>query len=262
MVKTLITFPSHHKGVFSRSYLGKINKKKAFIKIYEQNMLKMLSMDIGEKHQLVYKIASNLKIIPELLYIDENLIIQEYIINNKLKKKEFFKDKNIKVFKKVIGNFNNIDVTKLPKLPKLYEQIINYKKILKKNDFFNTILSNKKYLSKYIDKYTQKYLCHGDLHLNNIIMKKNKIFLIDLDYICISSRGYDIAMLAHLEKLSKKKIKEISYLLEIDINEINHYKPLCMLLDYLWQEAQLKLKIIKKNKINKEIIKNFLKRIS
>ena len=95
-----------------------------------------------------------------------------------------------------------------------------------------------------------------------MILRKKSIYFIDLDYICVSSRGYDIAVLAYQEKLSLQKIKELSFHLEIDIHEINHYKPICLLLDYLWQEVQIELKIIKKNTIQKKIIKNFLKSIS
>ncbi|MDC0861171.1 phosphotransferase [Alphaproteobacteria bacterium] len=259
MDKTLVTFPSHHKGIFSRSYLGKINKKQAFFKIYEQNMLKNFPLDINKKYQSIYKIASNLQIIPKLLYIDENLIIQEYITNDNFDIKEFFKVKNLAIFKKTIKKFNTINCIGTPNL---YSQIINYKKTLKKNEFFKEILNNSENIKNYINIYNQEYLCHGDLHFNNIIKKKNKFFLIDLDYICMSSRGYDIAMLAYQEELSKNKIKELSLNLKIDIQEIYHYEPICLLLDYLWQQNQLELKIIKKNYIDKRIIKNFLKSIS
>lgn len=259
MDKTLITFPSHHNGIFSRSYLGKINKKKAFFKIYEQNMLKNFPLNINKKHQSVYKIASNLKIIPKLLYMEKNLIIQEYVANDNFNVKEFFKVKNLAIFEKIIKKFNTINGNRLPNL---HSQIINYKKTLKKNKFFEEILNNSENIKNYINIYNQGYLCHGDLHFNNIIKKKNKFLLIDLDYICMSSRGYDIAMLAYQEKLSKSKIKELSVNLKIDVDEIYHYKPICLLLDYLWKQNQLELKIIKKNSINKKIIKNFLKSIS
>ena len=123
-------------------------------------------------------------------------------------------------------------------------------------------MNNTESIKKYIDKYKQDYLCHGDLHFENIIHHKNKIYFIDLDYVCVSAKGYDIAMLIYQEKMSKKEIKEISKKLKINLSQILHYVPICYLLDYLWQEKQVELKYIKKNKVEKKIIKNFLENIS
>ena len=113
-----------------------------------------------------------------------------------------------------------------------------------------------------INKYKQNYLCHGDLHFKNIIHHKNAIYFIDLDYVCVSAKGYDIAMLVYQERVSKKEIKEISKKLQINHYEILHYIPICYLLDYLWQEILIELKYIKKNNVEKKVIKNFLKNIS
>ena len=54
----------------------------------------------------------------------------------------------------------------------------------------------------------------------------------------------------------------ISKKLKINLSQILHYVPICYLLDYLWQEKQVELKYIKKNKVEKKIIKNFLANIS
>ena len=62
--------------------------------------------------------------------------------------------------------------------------------------------------------------------------------------------------------MSKKEIKEISKKLKINLGQILHYVPICYLLDFLWQEKQVELKYIKKNKVEKKIIKNFLENIS
>ena len=66
-------------------------------------------------------------------------------------------------------------------------------------------MNNTEGIKKYIDKYKQEYLCHGDLHFENIIHHKSKIYFIDLDYVCVSAKGYDIAMLIYQEKMSKKE---------------------------------------------------------
>ena len=259
MASSLIVFPEHHNGVFSKSYLGKIAKKKAFLKIYQKNKTKIFNRNINRHHQIVLKKASELKLTPKLLYSNENIIIQEFIENKNLVKRQFFKAPYLQSFKKKIKVFHKIEKTRIPTL---YSQIIDYKKTLKKNNFLKIILNHAEDINRYINLYKQENLCHGDLHFKNMILGKKSIYFIDLDYICVSSRGYDIAMLAYQEKLTLKKIKKLSTHLEIDIHEINHYKPICLLLDYLWQEVQIELKIIKKNTIQKKIIKNFLKSIS
>ena len=259
MASSLIIFPEHHNGVFSKSYLGKIAKKQAFFKIYQKNKTKKFNRNIDRYHQIILKRASELKLTPRLLYSSENITINEFIENRNLVKRQFFKAPYLQSFNKKIKIFHKIEKTKIPTL---YSQIIDYKKTLKKNNFLKIILNHEEDISKYINLYKQENLCHGDLHFKNMILSKKNIYFIDLDYICVSSRGYDIAVLAYQEKLSLKKIKELSFHLEIDINEIKHYEPICLLLDYLWQEVQIELKIIKKNTIRKKIIKNFLKSIS
>ena len=102
MASSLIVFPEHHNGVFSKSYLGKIAKKKAFLKIYQKNKTKIFNRNINRHHQIVLKKASELKLTPKLLYSNENIIIQEFIENKNLVKRQFFKAPYLQSFKKKI----------------------------------------------------------------------------------------------------------------------------------------------------------------
>ena len=77
----------------------------------------------------------------------------------------------------------------------------------------------------------------------------------DWDYFILSSSGYDLAMFAYLENLNKKQINKLSLYSKVSMEEINHYLPICQLLDYLYlsliykkdneQVKKLKLKVNK-----------------
>ena len=47
-------------------------------------------------------------------------------------------------------------------------------------------------------------------------------------------------MFAYLEKLNPKEIKTLSEIFEISITEIMHYYPVCILLDFLYQNVLFK----------------------
>ena len=258
-MKTLITFPHAHIGAFNRSYKAKIAKKEAILKIYDNKRAASFSRKFDKNHHKIVKKASETKITPNLLYLNESLIIHEYLKNTPINRKNFLKSNILSLFKKTLENFHAI---KIEKTLSLYAQIINYQSVLKNKGLFKQVIDNAENIKKYINKYKQNYLCHGDLHFENIIHHKRKIYFIDLDYVCVSAKGYDIAMLVYQEKISKKEIKEISKKLQINHYEILHYIPICYLLDYLWQEIQIEFKYIKKNNVEEKVIKNFLKNIS
>ena len=47
-------------------------------------------------------------------------------------------------------------------------------------------------------------------------------------------------MFVHLEKLNQKQIKTLSEIFEVSIIEIRHYLPICILLDFLYQNVLFK----------------------
>ena len=206
-MKTLITFPHTHIGAFNRSYRAKIAKKKAILKIYDNEKAASFSRKFGKNHQKIVKKASETKITPNLLYLNESLIIHEYLKNTPINRKNFLKSNILSLFKKTLGNFHAI---KIEKTLSLYAQIINYQSVLKNKGLFKQVIDNAENVKKYINKYKQNYLCHGDLHFENIIHHKGKIYFIDLDYVCVTAKGYDIAMLIYQERISKKEMEAVS----------------------------------------------------
>ena len=47
-------------------------------------------------------------------------------------------------------------------------------------------------------------------------------------------------MFVYLEKLNQKQIKMLSEIFEVSIIEIRHYLPICILLDFLYQNVLFK----------------------
>ena len=234
----------------------------------------------NEGFSSVYKILTNQKIYKIYNYI----AFSEYF-RVRLKKfrklyDEIYKLK-LSVYHKVISN-SIIEIEEIESDQKLtIKKLFNSEKLLKnflkqtnKIGFINRKISSKKIiheienctkdnpqhqkinikineLKNYLNIYRQNKICHGDLHLGNIIINKNKFFFLDWDYFVLSSYGYDLAMFAYLEKLSKRQIVKISLYSKVSLEEIYHYLPICQLLDYLYLSTTYKKnnKTVKKLKL-------------
>jgi len=127
-MKTLITFPHAHIGAFNRSYRAKIAKKEAILKIYDNKKIASFTREFGKNHQKIVKYASEREITPNLLYLNENLIIHEYLENTPISRKKFLKGNILNQFKKTLVNFQ---ASKIGKTLSLYAQIIGYEDVLK-----------------------------------------------------------------------------------------------------------------------------------
>ena len=197
------------------------------------------------KLSVYHKVISNSIIEIEEIESDQKLTIKKLFNSEKLLK-NFLKQTN------KIGFINRKISSK-----KIIHEIENYTKDNPKHQKINIKINE---LKNYLNIYRQNKICHGDLHLGNIIINKNKFFFLDWDYYVLSSSGYDLAMFAYLEKLNKKQIEKISLYSKVSLEEIYHYLPICELLDYLYlsttykknNEAVKKLKL----KVDKFILNN------
>jgi hypothetical protein len=75
-----------------------------------------------------------------------------------------------------------------------------------------------------------------------ILKRKIRFFFLDWDYCVLSSRGYELATFAYLEKLNEKQIHKLSIYSKISVKEISHYLPICHLLDYLYLSTSVRKK--------------------
>ena len=199
-----------------------------FRKLYDEIYKLKLSVN--------HKVISNSIIEIEEIESDQKLTIKKLFNSEKLLK-NFLKQTN------KIGFINRKISSK-----KIIHEIENY---TKDNPQHQKIIIKINALKNYLNVYRQNKICHGDLHLGNIIIKKNKFFFLDWDYFVISSYGYDLAMFAYLEKLSKRQIVKISLYSKVSLEEIYHYLPICQLLDYLYLSTTYKKnnKTVKKLKL-------------
>ena len=188
------------------------------------------------KLSIYHKVISNSIIEIEEIESDQKLTIKKLFNSEKLLK-NFLKQTN------KIGFINQKISSK-----KIIHEIENYTKDNPQHQKINIKINE---LKNYLNAYRQNKICHGDLHLGNIIINKNKFFFLDWDYFVLSSYGYDLAMFAYLEKLSKRQIVKISLYSKVSLEEIYHYLPICQLLDYLYLSTTYKKnnKTVKKLKL-------------
>ena len=245
----MINFESK-KASFSKVYKIKIQNYNKIVKIYNRSAFSDFFREDLQKTLKFYKSLNNLKISPFHKVLSKHIIeIDEVESDFILNKKKFFKNKRLLVqFKDHIELMNGINKSLIDK--KLIDEIKKYLYVINSNKI---IKINIKKLENYINKYPQNRVCHGDIHFKNLIVSKHNLLLLDWDYIVISSLGYDLAMFAYLEKLNKKQKIYLSQMFKISTDEIDHYTPICELLDYLYQKVLYQLNLIKN--INNSLIK-------
>lgn len=239
------------KGGFSSIYKVKTHNYEKIVKVYKKKHLIDFNRNNLDNCKLLYESLNKVNVSPihkilskYILEIDE--IQKDYILN----KSKFFKNEELlKQFKKkiiIIQNLNNnlINIH-------LINEIEDYVRLFKTDKI---IKNNLKKLEKYINIYPQNKICHGDIHFDNLIISKKKLYLIDWDYSVRSCLGYELAMFIHLERLNDGQINKLSKVFNISKKEIEHYLPICKLLEYFFQNIMYKLNFIKE--IDKELIKN------
>src|SRR6056300_5272 len=219
----------HKNEGFSSVYKSLTNQK--IYKVYNQSAFSKYFRDKKLKFRKIYEEIYQLKLSVHHKVISESIIeIEELKSDQKLTKKKIINnDKLLINFLKQIKKIGSIN--KKVSSKKIINEIKNYVKHQSQHQKINNKI---KQLKDYLDTYNQDKICHGDLHLGNIFIKKNGFLFLDWDYFILSSSGYDLAMFAYLEKLNKKQIKKISLYSKVSVQEIYHYLPICQLLDYLY----------------------------
>ena len=244
---------------FSAIYKARLKNKLKVYKIYN----KIAFENFGRINNLnsleFFQYLNNLKISPHHKVLTEHIIEMDYIDQDyQLTKKIFFNNKSLQ--KKLKIKLQKLSKLNLKLVDKsLSMELINYSSQIK------LIISSKKKVNKlidYIESYSQNKICHGDLHFSNILVSEGKLYLLDWDYRIKSSLGYELAMFSYLEKFNKNEINEISKVFKISTKEIYHYMPICMILDFIYQNILLESKkILYLDKNLKENVYNFIEDI-
>ena len=234
---------------FTTLYRIELDNYKKIIKIYDQNAFTKFFRTNLNENKPFYKSLNKICISPNYKVLSEHIIEIDEIENDyQLTKKKLFSDKKkLKKFRDKIRLIQKIDKKKINK--SLISEIKNY---LNYKEAPKIIRNNIKKVESYINLYPQNKVCHGDIHFGNLLVSKEELYFLDWDYSLISCMGYEIAMFAYLERLNQIQIKTLSEIFEVSINEIRHYLPICILLDYLYQNVLF-------NNINKKLINEITK---
>jgi hypothetical protein len=236
-------------GGFTSLYKIELEKYKKIIKIYDENAFTSFFRTDLNKCKPFYKSLNKISISPRYKVMSDHIVEIDEIENDiQLNEKElFFSKDKLKKFRDSVLLIQKIDKKTLKK--DLTSEIKHY---LTHTETPKIIRNNIKKIEKYINRYPQNKVCHGDIHFGNLLVSKEKYYLLDWDYSLISCLGYEIAMFAYLENLNQKQIKILSDTFKISISEIKHYLPICDLLDCLYQNILFK-------KINRKLMKKVTK---
>jgi thiamine kinase-like enzyme len=234
---------------FTTLYRIELDNYKKIIKIYDQNAFTKFFRTNLNENKPFYKSLNKICISPNYKVLSEHIIEIDEIENDyQLTKKKLFSDKKkLRKFRDKIRLIQKIDKKTINK--SLISEIKNY---LNYKEAPKIIRNNIKKVESYINLYPQNKVCHGDIHFGNLLVSKEELYFLDWDYSLISCMGYEIAMFAYLERLNQIQIKTLSEIFEVSINEIRHYLPICILLDYLYQNVLF-------NNINKKLINEITK---
>ena len=234
---------------FTTLYRIELDNYKKIIKIYDQNAFTKFFRTNLNENKPFYKSLNKICISPNYKVLSEHIIEIDEIENDyQLTKKKLFSDKKkLRKFRDKIRLIQKIDKKTINK--SLISEIKNY---LNYKEAPKIIRNNIKKVESYINLYPQNKVCHGDIHFGNLLVSKEELYFLDWDYSLISCMGYEIAMFTYLERLNQIQIMTLSEIFEVSINEIRHYLPICILLDYLYQNVLF-------NNINKKLINEITK---
>ncbi len=222
---------SEINGGFSSIYRLPVDNFEKVIKVINKDAITRFNRNNYHQDTKFYKNLNLLNISPKHKILSKHIIQMDEIISDfEINKDIFFKKKYLlKQFKVKINLLKNLKTSLVKN--NLSTEIINYKKILKL--IFNKEIDNNK-LNNYINTFPQDRVCHGDIHFKNLKLSNNNLYFLDWDYKVISSLSFELAMFSYLEKFNKSQIKIISNLLNISYEEIEHFFPICKILDIVY----------------------------
>ena len=230
------------KVIKTNSYFVNIieNSNSKFIRRKKRKGIKPYARTLSFRK--IKKILSNSNILyPKILKIRFNYIYEEYIeptnnISNYSKKE--IED----YFLNIIYELNNVDISKYKKFISwnnntefMKLQIDNLCDALKKRKEIIKLEEAKKSLKTIdidMDNKRKMSFIHGDLHLNNLIVNNDNIYLIDWELAAIGDLAYELALHFILMNYSKKEesdfINKLILKIKCDkvklIHDISEYK--------------------------------------
>ncbi len=287
--KIKLYIPKNSSATNSKNFIIKINKKSYFLK-KESNRKEEISIKKKRLKELtkIYKsnffipLASNY----EHLYNKNNYIWSIYHYfeashfsgsTNELKNisRNYFKIQNkfkkISIFKKYYNYFNRKDceiVNKYKKNYMLWDQVLNLKDKKLKKTLYNYFLTEwdrvKLYKSEF-SKLRKKY-SHYDLHPHNIMIKNNKIKIIDLNSINYMPIEFSTAFTAvklcrqtiYKNNIKKYELIGLKFLKNLEKKYCNKLNKKKYIYDFANTELMRRICVILRANLNKDKSMNYI----
>ncbi len=204
------------------------HSKKSLIRIKKENEIDR-DFNTPQSEINLYKSLNNLDCIPKLLFFDkEGNKAEEYIkgaLFNKEDKKDIF----------LLAN----SIKKLHASP-IFENSPNFeadKRLKKYKNGLSLFSSHEKEIIKKglkILEESKQVISHNDLWKGNIIIRKEKAYLIDFEFGGVNSYLFDLASVIEENRLSKKNEEYFLSFFFLNDNEKNDIKTLILFLDIFW----------------------------
>ncbi|TCG10413.1 phosphotransferase [Mycoplasma todarodis] len=201
-----------------------------------QYFMKLKRFD-GFNHKLNYSEVAHLEYVPNLLEETPEKLVWEFLEEEKLE----LNKKNLKEMAKILYKLHNSTI-KLPKsnhkarLEQYFEEIKDKKDIPSEvHTFFNKA-------EDIIDNFDDSTPLHNDPWMNNFVLAKDKVFLIDWEYASLGDKHFDLAFTIDGSYLSTEQEKIfLEAYGEYDKKKLSDAKILVNYLTLVWMHRFEKL---------------------
>ena len=189
---------------------------------------------------------SVLGFIPQIVYSDtvSGIIISEYIDENQpMQIKDLYNSARLKLINEKLIQLHHSDISMLNEFDliaqqKQYMAVLFEMKIQLPEELKNQTAKLENIVEYLFTKYPKELVpCHGDPKLNNFLLQRDKMWLIDWEYSGMTDKYFDLVNLSMTNKLSTKEemmfLKSYEYCSNEKINAEKYilYK---IATDYLW----------------------------
>lgn len=230
-------------GRTNNTYLVNTDNGKYVLRIAGKGTNKFIDRKLEKRNM---ESVDNLKITPKLYYFNEKngTVISKYVENNKeLEKKDLFDNNNLYNITKILKELHNSNIVFENRFD-ILEAIKNYKKVLADNKgVLPQLLKDTEYkFVEILDELYEKYPlelspCHIDPKLNNFLLQKEKIYLIDWEYSGMADKYFEMVNFVLTNELDKVLEEKFIYGYFLGLSEkFNREKYLMYKIatDYLW----------------------------
>ena len=258
MIKKLPCF--NHSVVIERIEAGQSSDCFKVTTSNEQNKVKKyfvkyeVNADFFENELKVSKEAALINLSPNVIYSDNNWLVNEFIEGITLDHCLLAKKEKIKIALNLINKCDLLTAS----VP-----------ILDVNAIINNIMSTDvftvkqyKYVQNILNKLplieiTERVVCHGDVNFSNVIVDKDNAWLIDFECSCLAEKEFELAMFFAINLLNVNEqfyalnvYEAINKKVKIDTGKVSSYLLCSTLINGLWYLEKAKGELFSELKTN------------